>query len=171
MGGGKEQRGSCRAGSGLYRSLHPHCRLYSFSKWRDLGVPTSGRLYRSLRPHCRLYSFSKWRDLLCRPGSCTGHFALAAGYTLSQNDVTWVCRPAGGCELSGRRDAPRRAWQQTNVRFSVYDTVAHSHPAHCAPATAASASLRRGRRGRRERCGRLTRLGRAAACKSPGRLG
>ena len=67
----------------------------------------SSRLYRSLRPHCRLYSFSKWRDLLCRPGSCTGHFALAAGYTLSQNDVTWVCRPAdctGHFGLAGRSE-------------------------------------------------------------------
>ena len=58
------------------------------------GRLVSSRLYRSLGPHCRLYTFSKWRDLLCRPGSCTGHFVPTASYKLSQNGGTWVCRPA-----------------------------------------------------------------------------
>ena len=62
--------------------------LYLHGRRERAERVVSSRLYRSLRPHCRLYSFSKWRDLLCRPGSCTGHFTLTASYTLSQNGVT-----------------------------------------------------------------------------------
>ena len=50
----------------------------------------------SLGPHCRLYSFSKWRDLLCRPGGCTGHFALAASYTLSLGGTRGSAAKASG---------------------------------------------------------------------------
>ena len=51
-----------------------------------------------LNVHVLTWEEGKSREGRVEPvADCTGHFTLTAGYTLSQNGVTWVCRPAGGC--------------------------------------------------------------------------
>ena len=48
----------------------------------------SSRLYRSLRPRCRLYPFSKWRDLGCADQRTVPVTLASLG---ALKGVTWVC--------------------------------------------------------------------------------